>query len=177
MSRLFGSVFQMAYVVPELEPFIAHMADTLGIGPFFLFQTPLPFEWMSRHDVRTNRWDILAHAAIAYSGETMIEVIVPGSDPSPYRDFLDAGRSGLHHVGTWADDYDAQMAAARAAGIRVSIEGVLPMSRFAYLETDALWPGTMVEIIEPRPPMLEMFDTIKAAGRNWDGRDPLRTLS
>jgi len=176
MSRLFGPVFQMAYVVPQLEPFIAHLTGTLGIGPFFLFPTPLPFEWMSRHDERTDRWDILSHAALAYSGDTMIEVIVPGSDPSPYQDFLDAGRHGLHHLGTWAVDYDAQMAAARAAGIRVSIEGVLPISRFAYLETDALWPGTMVEIIEPQPAMLELFDTIKAAARGWDGRAPLRTL-
>jgi hypothetical protein len=69
------------------------------------------------------------------------------------------------------------MAAARAAGIRVAIEGHLPMSRFAYLETDALWPGTMVEIIEPQPAMLEIFDGIKAASRDWDGRNPLRTLS
>lgn len=176
MSRLFGPVFQMAYVVPDLDPFIAHMTATLGVGPFFLFPTPLPFTWMTRYDVPSDGWDILSHAAIAYSGDTMIEVIVPGSDPSPYRDFLEAGRSGLHHLGTWATDYDAQMAAARAAGIRVAIEGVLPISRFAYLETDTIWPGTMVEIIEPQPAMLDLFDRIKAAARDWDGRDPLRTV-
>ncbi len=176
MSRLFGPVFQLAYVVPELEPFIAHMTGTLGVGPFFLFPTPLPFEWMTRHDQPSDRWEILSQAAIAYSGDTMIEVIVPGRDPSPYRDFVDAGREGLHHLGTWAVDYDAQMAAARAAGIRVAIEGVLPISRFAYLETDMLYPGTMVEIIEPKQAMLDLFDTIKAASRDWDGRDPLRTL-
>ena len=66
--------------------------------------------------------------------------------------------------------------AARAAGIRVGIEGKLPMSRFGYLETDTLWPGTMVEIIEPEPPMLELFAMIKEAGRDWDGHDPLRSL-
>ena len=176
MSRLFGPVFQMAYVVTDLEPFIDHLSGTLGVGPFFLFPTPLPFEWLKRHDRPTLATDILRHAALAYSGDTMIEVIVPGSDPSPYRDFLDAGRIGLHHIGTWATDYDAQMAAARSAGIRVAIEGKLPMSRFAYLETDTLWPGTMVEIIEPQPPMLELFAMIKDAGRDWDGNDPLRAL-
>ena len=177
MSRLCGSVFQMAYVVPDLGPFVDHMSRVLGVGPFFLFPTPLPFEWLKRHDEVTTGFDILSHAALAYSGDTMIEVIVPGSDPSPYRDFLDAGRSGLHHLGSWAVDYDAQMAAARAAGIRVVIEGKLPLSRFAYLETDALWPGTMIEIIEPQPAMLELFAMIKEAGRDWDGNDPLRTIS
>lgn len=176
MSRLFGPVFQMAYVVPELEPFIAHLSGTLGIGPFFLFPTPLPLSWMTRHDEPSDRTEILTHAALAYSGDTMIEVIVPGPDPSPYQEFLDAGRRGLHHLGTWATDYDGQMAAARAAGIRVAIEGVLPLSRFAYLETDMLWPGTMVEIIEPQQGMLDLFAAIREAGREWDGRDPLRRL-
>ena len=177
MSRLFGPIFQMAYVVPELDPFLDHLTGVMGIGPFYLFPVPLPFEWMTRHDVRTDATDILTHAALAFSGETMVEVIVPASDPSPYREFLDAGRSGLHHVGTWATDYDAQMAAARAAGIRVAIEGQLPLSRFAYLETDMLWPGTMVEIIEPQPAMLELFDGIRAASKDWDGSDPLRTFA
>lgn len=176
MSRLFGPVFQMAYVVADLDPFIDHLTGNLGVGPFFLFPTPLPFEWLKRHDEPTHQTEILSHAALAYSGDTMIEVIVPGRDPSPYRDFLDAGRSGLHHLGTWATDYDAQMAVARAAGIRVGIEGKLPMSRFAYLETDTLFPGTMVEIIEPEQPMLELFKMIKEAGRDWDGKDPLRSL-
>lgn len=177
MSRLFGPIFQMAYVVPELEPFVEHLTRVVGIGPFFLFPTPLPFEWMTRHDEPSGGFDILSHAALAYSGDTMIEVIVPGNDPSPYRDFLDAGRSGLHHVGTWATDYDAQMAAARAAGVRVGIEGKLPLSRFAYLETDVLWPGTMVEIIEPQSAMLELFKMIKAAAVDWDGKDPIRSLA
>jgi len=176
MSRLFGPIFQMAYVVPELEPFLDHLGKTLGVGPFFLFPTPLAFEWLTRRDQLTIGYDILASAALAYSGETMIEVIVPGSDPSPYRDFLAAGRRGLHHLGSWATDYDAQMAAARAAGIGVALEGKLPLSRFAYLETDVAWPGTMIEIIEPQPPMLELFDMIKQAGKNWDGSNPLRTL-
>lgn len=177
MSRLFGPVFQVAYVVPNLEPFIDHMTRVAGIGPFFRFPTPLPFEWLKRHDQHTEATGILSHAALAYSGETMIEVIVPGPDPSPYQDFLDAGRGGVHHLGTWATDYDAQMAAARAAGIRVSIEGRLPLSRFAYLETDMLWPGTMVEIIEPQPAMLDLFASIKAASIDWDGSDPLRDFA
>lgn len=176
MSRLFGPVFQMAYVVADLDPFIEHLTRVVGVGPFFRFPTPLPFEWLTRHDAPTRQFDILGEAALAYSGETMIEVMVPGRDPSPYRDFLEAGRAGLHHLGTWATDYDAQMAAARAAGVRVAIEGKLPMGQFAYLETDTLWPGTMVEIIKPEPAMLALFEIIRQAARDWDGRDPLRAL-
>lgn len=174
MSRLFGPIFQMSYVVPDLEPFIAHLGDTLGIGPFYLFPTPLAVDWMTRHDQPTDKTDILAHAALSFSGDTMIEVIVPGPDPSPYREFLDQGRRGVHHIGTWAVDYDAQMAAARAAGIPVAIEAQLPISRFAYLETDTLWPGTMVEIIDAQPEMHAMFDGIRRETVGWDGTRPIR---
>jgi len=137
----------------------------------------LPFEWLKRHGERTTEYDILSHCGLAYSGNTLIELIAPGSAPSPYRKFLDAGRRGLHHVGTIATDYDGQMASARAAGITVAMEGVLPLSRFAYLDTDAAFPGTMVEIIEMIEAMHAMWPPIKVASVGWDGRDPLRSLA
>lgn len=176
MSRLFGPIFQMAYVVPALEPAIEHWTKTLGVGPFFLFPTPLAFEWMKMHEEESTAYEILDQCAIAYSGDTMIEIIVPGRDPNIYREFLNKGGQGLHHLGTFATDYDAQMAAARAAGIKVAVEGKLPISRFSYLETDTGWPGTMIELIEAQPEMHEMFAVFKAAARDWDGNDPLRTL-
>ncbi len=176
MSRLFGPVFQLAYVVDKLDPLLDHMTGTLGIGPFFLFPTPVDFGWLELDGVRTSATDVIGAAALSYSGDTMIEIIVPGPDPSPYRDFLDAGRSGLHHLGTVATDYDAQMAAARAADLGVAMEGELPMSRFAYLATDALHPGTMVELIDMRPAMVDLFAMIRDAAARWDGADPLRQL-
>ena len=172
MSRLFGRVFQFAYVVEDIDAAIAHWTRTMGIGPFVRFPVPLQADWM---EVRGRRVpadeDIFAAVAIAYSGDIMIELIQPGSAPSPYRESLAAGRQGVHHIGIFADDYDAQMAAARAAGITVAMEGVLPMSRFAYLDTDLLWPGTMIEIIDAKPAMHDYFGAIQAAARAWDGKE------
>ena len=177
MSLLFGPVFQVAYVVPDVKPAIDHMVRTLGIGPFFLFPLPLEADWI---EVRGERvapgYDFLGAAAITYSGDTMIEVIQPGSQPSTYREFLDAGRQGVHHLGTIATDYDAQMAAAREAGIGVAMEGVLPISRFSYLDTDVLMPGTMIELIEMGQGMKDLFAMIKAKAAEWDGKDPVRQL-
>ena len=75
-----------------------------------------------------------------------------------------------------ATDYDAQMAAARAAGIGVALEGVLPISRFSYLDTDILFPGTMVELIEMGPEMKELFGMVRATAAGWDGKDPIRQM-
>ncbi|WP_165322899.1 VOC family protein [Rhizorhabdus phycosphaerae] len=177
MSRLFGPVFQIAYVVEDVDAAVAHWTGTMGVGPFVRFPVPLAAEWL---EVRGKRVpadeDIFAAVAIAYSGDSMIELIQPGSAPSPYREFLAAGRAGVHHLGTFADDYDAQLAAARKTGITVAMEGVLPISRFAYLDTDALWPGTMVEIIEAKPEMHDYFAAIRAASREWDGKTPVVEL-
>ena len=177
MSKAFGPIFQIAYVVEDIEAHIDHWTGTMGVGPFFKFPLPLPLEML---EVRGQRvaltTDLYADVAISFSGDMMIELIQPGSAASVYHEFLDSGRRGVHHVGTFTDAFDEQVAAARAAGITVALEGILPFSRFAYLDTDALFPGTMVEIIEPKPEMIELFDRVKAAAQAWDGIERTRAM-
>lgn len=177
MSRAFGPVFQVAYVVADIEAHIDHWTKIMGVGPFFRFPVPRPIADLKVDDKpAAPDTDLFAGVALSYSGDTMIEIIQPGSAPSTYREFLDAGRQGVHHLGTFTDDYDNQMAAARAAGIEVALEGVLPLSRFAYLKTDHLGPGTIVEIIEPQPAMIALFEGIREAARTWDGEERIRAL-
>lgn len=176
VSRSFGPIFQTAYVVPDFDAALAHWTGTLGVGPFFSFPVPLDFDWLERGGERIADHDIFGGIALGYSGDMLVEIIAPGPAPSPYADFLAAGRSGVHHIGTVASDYDAQMAAARAAGIGVALEGVLPLARFAYLATDRDFAGTMIELVEMTALMHETLATIRAASVGWDGRDPVRGL-
>ena len=64
MSHAFGPVFQIAYVVEDVESAIAHMTKVMGIGPFFMFPVPLQAEWI---EVRGERvapdYDLLGAAA------------------------------------------------------------------------------------------------------------------
>src|SRR3546814_17473623 len=142
MSRLFGPIFQTAYVVEDIDGALDHWTRVLGVGPFFMFPTPLPFAWLKRDEVLTDEYDVLSHAALAYSGDMMIELIRPGSDPSPYRDFLHAGRRGVHHLGPVPTAYAAQLADARAAGIHVAEEVERPISRLSLFRTDSHLTGT-----------------------------------
>ncbi|RVQ64722.1 hypothetical protein EKN06_15055 [Croceicoccus ponticola] len=176
MSAFYGKTFQIAYVVPDVEAAVDIWATKMGVGPFFTFPLPLPFDELSIRDAAVPLdYDLFGGVAVSYSGDTMIELIQPGGAPSTYREFLESGRSGVHHFGTFVDDYDAVMADARARGVPVLIEGKLPLSRFAYLDTanDGLSP--IVEIIEPFAPMLATFDMIKQAVADWDGTT--KTLS
>jgi hypothetical protein len=176
MSRNFGTPFQFAYVVDRLEPILDHMTGTLGIGPFFVLPVPFSFHWMEFRGERTDQHDIYSAVALGYGGDVMFEIIVPSGAPCPHQEFLERGGCGVHHIGMIATDYNAQMAAARAAGIPVVLELESPTIRLAYLETDVDFPGTMVEIMEPSREMAALFDQIKAASVNWDGSDPVRRL-
>lgn len=176
MGAIEGEIFQLAYVVSDLEAAVDHWTRTLGIGPFFNFPLPLTLDWLELDGQRVDDYDILSGAALAQNGSVQIEILVPGNAASPYRDFLNCGRQGLQHVGMFATDYDRQIDEARQAGIGIAMEGILPLSRFAYLRTDDDFAGTMVELIEPQPAMIELFDQIARASVGWDGRNPLRAF-
>jgi hypothetical protein len=176
MSRLFGPIFQTAYVVEDIDNALDHWTGTLGVGPFFMLPTPLPFTWMKRDEELIDNHALVSHVALAHSGDMMIELIRPGSAASPYCDFLNAGRRGVHHLGAVAKNYDAQMATIRAAGIHVALEGEMHASRFSYLATDDFFPGTMIELIEVSQETEDLFAMIKIEGSRWDGTEPVRIL-
>ncbi len=57
--------------------------------------------------------------ALANSGPLQMELIQIRNDaPSMYRDFLQAGHTGLQHVAYWTEDYDADLARLEAAGFQ-----------------------------------------------------------
>lgn len=177
MSRFYGRTFQIAYVVPDIDVAIEYWTKKVGVGPFFEFPLPLPLESLSV-DGEAVALDhpLFSGVAVSYSGDTMIELIQPGSAPSTYSEFLESGRRGVHHLGTWVDDYDAAIAQAQHADVPIVLEGSLPLSRFAYLDTRMDGDGPLIELIAPLPPMIEMFDMIRTAAATWDGQAPRRAL-
>ncbi len=67
------------------------------------------------------------------------------------------------------------MAKAAAAGMIVGMGGQVGANgRYVYFETDHGHPGTVIELSEVSGPKGRLFDTIRAAGVDWDGRDPIR---
>ena len=127
MSRLYGPIVQVCYLVDEIEAGVHYWSDTLGAGPFFVLP-PRRFERLEVHGRPAEDHAIIADVALGYAGDLQIELIVPGPAPSTYRDFLASGRSGLHHLGTAAHAFDAQRAAGIARGMTVVTEGASPLA-------------------------------------------------
>jgi hypothetical protein len=176
MSRFFGPVRQLAHVVRDIDAALPFWIETMRIGPFFTFEAPPDESTIFRSK------PCRAHTrfALAQSGALQIELVQPVNDaPSPFREFLDAGREGEHHVAFWTDTFDRDMAKYAAAGF-ATVMFAAPFGRkdcrLAFLDTDAA-PGPMIEISETSGPKGELFRKIAAAGHAWDGRNPIRAIT
>ena len=103
-----------------------------------------------------------------------LELIQQRSDtPSMYREFLAAGREGLQHWLGWPEDYDAIYRRALASGYAVGQEGDSPRGRFVYFASEG-HPGTVIEMADLTPARRRIFDQIRAAAQDWEGREPIR---
>ena len=173
MSRLFGPLRQMGFVVRDVEKAMRHWVEVCGVGPWFHARDAVLPEFTyrgARHD------GLRLSVAFANSGDVQIELIQQlCGTPSMFRDFLaeGGGREGLQHWAAWPEDYDGLYRRALAGGCTVGQEGMLGGGRFAYLATEG-HPGTVVEIVERTPARRSRAESIRAAALDWDGSDPVR---
>jgi hypothetical protein len=173
MSRLFGSLRQMGYVVRDVEAAMRHWVEVCGVGPWFYAERlPLTaFTYAGKHYD-----DIHVSIGLANSGDMQVELIQQRSDhPSMYRDFLAVHpEGGLQHWSSWPEDYDERYERALANGYVVGQEGAAPRGRFVYFRNEG-HPGTIIEMSHATPTRKRIFDAVRAAAVGWDGRDPVRT--
>ena len=166
-----GAVCQNGYVVTDLDQAIERWVAA-GVGPWFTMreaeQSNCTFRGEPSSPVLSIAW--------SNSGDQQIELIQVHDDgPSVYREFLDEGHVGIHHVSFWVDDYDDVATRAADAGWTTVQSGDGGgVARFAYLDIGV--GGTIVEIMELNAGTRGMNDMIRDAARDWDGTDPVRPL-
>ena len=95
MSHRFGSIRQVAYLVNDIGRATRHWVDVMGVGPFFVLEHMTSNHSTFRGKPTTPELSI----AFSQSGPVQIELIQQHNDaPSQFREFIDAGREGQHHV-------------------------------------------------------------------------------
>jgi hypothetical protein len=175
MSRIFGEVRQLGYVVEDIHAALEHWTRIMGVGPFYL----LSDREVQNFTYNGAPYPMRLTGAVAFSGPLQIELIQQKNDsPSMFREFLEAnGGGGLHHLGFWCDDADARCAKACEMGYIVGQSGeVVAGERFYYLRTE-MHPGTVVEISEAGELKRQFFSFLQDEAARWDGSDPIRPLS
>jgi hypothetical protein len=171
MSRLFGPLRQMGYVVRDIEKAMQHWIDVVGVGPWF-YTDRLPVDTFTYRGARHD--GIHLSVALANSGDVQLELIQQRCQtPSMYQEFLGAGHEGLQHWSSWPEDYDAIYQRALASGYTLGQEGTSPRGRFVYFGEEG-HPGTVIEMAHLTPTRRRIFDQIREAAVGWDGRDPIR---
>jgi hypothetical protein len=173
VSRVFGEIRQIGYVVQDIESAMRYWIDVLGVGPFYYSERVK----LQNVKYRGKLSPIEMSSALANSGFLQVELIQQHNDaPSMYLDFLRAGREGLHHVAYWTKTFDADMKRLTAAGYEPGQEGWAhgPDCRFVYFLNESSHPGTVVELSEISGPKGDSFKIIAEASQNWDGSNPIR---
>jgi hypothetical protein len=165
---------QIAWVVPDLHAAINRWARQAGVGPFFYFDD-VRYE---NAIYRGKPWQpVKFHAAIAQAGDMQIELISQLEEgPSMFRELVPAGRSGLHHMSTYTQNFEADLEHYRNAGVEVVFSGLMKGAPVCWLDTAATL-GFMTELITANPVKEAIFAKFKEAAETWDGVDPIRTLS
>ncbi|UYF98619.1 MULTISPECIES: VOC family protein [unclassified Halomonas] len=173
MSQYLGALRQLGYVVTDIEKAMAYWTDVMGVGPFF-YNPRVPIE---NYLYEGEHYEVHNSVALANAGFIQVELIQARNDaPSMYRDFLEAGNTGLQHVAFWTETFDADLAAMQARGYRVKMSGEVGRNgRFVYFDRE-YHPGTVIELSEVLGPKGRMFEMIREASENWDGSDPIRSF-
>ena len=174
MSRIFGDIAQIGYVVPDVRASMSHWIRN-GVGPWF-YIADVKTDYFRYHGADS---PMTMSVAVANTGEIQIELIQPTNDaPSMYRDFLAAGHIGAQHLAYWTKDYQALYDRALELGFTVGQEGSIGghLGRFAYFESADV-PGTVVEISDISGPKGELFAFVREAARKWNGANPIHEIS
>ena len=180
MSKTFGKIAQLGYVVKDIEESIEYWTKTLGIGPFLILK-----------DIKFSDYHYRGEAceaptltiALANSGDLQIELIQQHDDqPSVYKDFSDQGREGLQHFSSWVTT--AEMASSKAefaaAGYVPVMEGSIPEmgGLFVYYDTQDGPGGSMFEVSNLRDESFTGFiGAIQQSAADWDGQHSILDLT
>ena len=146
-NGLVSGVQQVALVVRDLDLTMAKYTERLGIGPWGVTLYGRPR--LTEMRIRGAEVPYSMKLAIAWTGDTMWELIQPVDGPSIYKEILASNGEGLHHVlvehrGT---EFEAAIAAFSARGCPPLMEGRFGEVRFAYMDTEGPLK-TVLEIVD-----------------------------
>ena len=170
MTVPYGPLFQMSFIVDDLEAAVAHWT-TLGVGPFYLIERPQ----FVQYDYLGEEIDLEMSAAIGHSGELQIELIVQHNPEVPTIFTERRGPPGaVNHLCAYTDDLDESLAFVQArGGRRLQGGNSHDGSRICYVEIPGPTP-IIIEFAQLTPPTRAVFEDVRLAAIDWDGSDPLR---
>ena len=171
MSKIFGDIRQLAFVVNDIDIAIKFWNLQLGIGPFFI-KRQITF---SQYCYRGSQGPSPSVSiALSNSGSLQIELIQQHDDiPSIYLEHLTSKHPGLHHVSSWMTSSELTVAKSNLLnqGYKIAQECIIESSgvQLVYFSTEH-GPGNVIfEIADLKEPVhLKRIMNIKNASDQWN---------
>lgn len=163
-----GKRVQLAFVVKDLDTALRYWTEVLKVGPFVVIEKSRGDRRVLHRGVETDMEWLLA---FAYMGDVQIEFIQPLNDaPSIYKEFLDSGHQGLHHVAYWPDNFEAACIHLEANGFTDACSFYMKdgTRNLVYYETPAHM-GAVIEVVPLTAERTAYFNRIQRLSQNWDG--------
>jgi len=170
--KALGEIIQIAYLPSNFDATLKYWTQTVGVGPFFLLENVQ----LGEMKYRGAPSDAVFSIAIGYWGDIQIELIRAENDaPSIYTGEY-AVKDQMHHVCIFVDSIAEARAACKAVGAEILVEGkVGDTGEVIYVDAGG-GPGHVIELLQPMEGSEGLFQMMKDAARDWDGRDPLRVV-
>ncbi|MBB3526990.1 VOC family protein [Rhizobium sp. BK456] len=168
-----GTSFQISYVVRDLEASIRLFTDKLQTGPFVVIEDAASDRMIEYRGAQSK---VGLSLAFSYANDVQIELIsVHGNGSSPWADFLNEGREGLHHLGFWPENYEESCEKLEAIGFTrdCAIKTTDGAISSIYFKAPASL-GHFIELAPNTAGRVRYFQGIKALSQAWDGDRPVR---
>lgn len=173
---MLGRRAQIAFVVKDLEASLKFWTEVMKVGPFVVIDNSVAGRTVKYHGKVTGMDSSLA---FSYVGDVQIEIVHQINDePSPYKDFLDAGREGLQHIAFWPADFPGACAELEKSGYReiLTMETAAGERNVVYYESPENI-GVMLEIVPWTASRQAYFSRIQRLAAHWDGSRPVRRFA
>ena len=172
--RFLGPPVQVAYAVRDTREAAAQWATDRGAGPFFLI------DHIELTNVRYRGSPAVFDHSSAYGqwGPIMLELICDHTNgPSPVADVVGPGGCGLHHIAHMVPQFSSACGALTDAGYAQALYANTAAGMpFAFHDATSTL-GHMIEVYEETSRLRSFYAMVADAATNWDGSNPVRTLS
>ncbi len=135
-------VDQLGFVYKDIEKQAKIMESMFGFSKFIFG------DWLKNGmRFRGNDSEVTSRMAFSRIGSTQVELIQWKSGDCSYKEFLDKGNEGLHHIACYVENTDSYIKEFEKIGIGILQEGEVLFTRFTYMDTQDTF-GTIVELLE-----------------------------
>jgi len=136
-------LFQLGYVYKDIEKQARIMESVCGVKKNFMISDPVQLK-INYRGVKTK---ITVRGAFAQYNETELELIQLIEGDSIYKEFLEQGREGLHHVCYRGENIQKHINEYKTEGIEILQSGRIMTSSYAYMDTE-IKLGIIIELTE-----------------------------